>query len=98
MIRLTVSPKHPLTVIGTDATRYHFGQLISVTNNVIRVQLRRAVLDAHTIDIRSVIIETLARVTVEIDCRNISSPGSDLLTLEILEPPLLDIRVAALGN
>jgi hypothetical protein len=94
MTRVSVSSGHPITVIAADPVGYHFCQLIDVTKNVVRLRLRRAVPDARAINIRSIIIEALGNVTVEIDCRNISAPGGSFLSLEIVEPVSLDIRVA----
>ena len=97
MIRVSVSSGHPVTIMAAGPVHYYFGRLISATENAIRLHLRRAVRDAHAIDTRSVIIETVGGVTVEVDCRNITLPGSSVLTLEILEPPSLEIRVATRG-
>jgi uncharacterized membrane protein YcaP (DUF421 family) len=101
MTRISILRGHPVTIISAGPIRYYFCRLIDVTKNLIRLQLRRAVRDAHRINIQGVILETLGGVTVEIDCRNVTSltsPGGSLLTLEILAPSSLDIRVLARGN
>jgi uncharacterized membrane protein YcaP (DUF421 family) len=98
MTRISILSGHPVTIIAAGPVRYHFCQLIDVTKNLIRLQLRRAVRDAQTINIQGVILETLGGVTVEIDCRNITSIRGSQLTLEILEPALLEIRITAPGG
>lgn len=98
MTRISILRGHPVTIIAAGPVRYYFCRLIDVTKNLIRLQLRRAVRDVQTINIRGVILETLGGVTVEIDCRNITSIRGSQLTLEILEPALLEIRITARGG
>lgn len=96
MTRILILSGHPVTVIAAGPIHYYFGRLVGRTESVIRVHLRRAVLHAHAINIRRVIIETVGGVTVEIDCRNVTSltsRGGGLLLLEIVEPSSVDIRV-----
>lgn len=97
MTRISILRGHPVTIIAAGPVRYYFCRLIDVTKNLIRLQLRRAVRDAHTINIKAVILETLGGVTVKVDCRNVTSftaPGGSLLTLEILKPSSLDIQLS----
>lgn len=97
MTRISIFSGHPVTVIAAGPIHYYFGRLVGRTESVIRVHLRRAVQHAHAINIRGVIVETVGGVTVEVDCRNVTSPasrGGSLLMLEIVEPSSLDIRVS----
>jgi hypothetical protein len=97
MTRITIFSGHPVTVIAAGPIHYYFGRLVGRTESAIRVHLRRAVQHAHAINIRGVIVETVGGVTVEVDCRNVTSPtsqGGSLLILEIVEPSSLDIRVS----
>lgn len=94
MIRITVSPKHPVTIVAADARRFHFARLITVSRNIMRVQLRKAV-PSVSLNASSVIIETLGRVRVQIDCRNISTRGERFLNLEFQNPASLDFQITA---
>lgn len=93
MIRITVSPKHPVTVVAADARRFHFARLISVSRNTMRVQLRKAVPSVSLLNASSVMIETLGDVSIQIDCRNVSTRRDRLLNLEFQNPALLDLQI-----
>ena len=101
MICITVSRGHPITITAADEPRFHFAKLISGSENVMQLQLRKRVPDIASLNISSIIIETFAQlgdvragfVGIEIDCRNISSPRSRLLKLALLEPLSLTFRV-----
>jgi hypothetical protein len=94
MIRITVSPKHPITIVAADERRFHFAQLVGVSKNVMRLRLRKAVPSAALLNASSVIIETLGAVTIQIGCRNISSVRDRFLKLQFQDAPSLDIRVS----
>lgn len=95
MIRLIVSPKHPVTIVAADARRFHFARLISVSRNTMRVQLRKAVPPVALLNATSVLIETLGGVSVQIDCRNVSTKEERLLNLEFQNPASLDLQITA---
>lgn len=93
MIRITVSPKHPVTVVAADERRFHFAQLLGVSKNVMRLRLRKAVPSAALLNASSVIIETLGAVTIQIGCRNVSSLRDRVLKLQFHDTSSLDMRV-----
>jgi hypothetical protein len=93
MIRLTVSSKHPVTIVAAGARRFHFARLISVSRNIMHVQLRKAVPPVAVLNATSAIIETLGGLSVQIDCRNVSTRRERLLTLEFQNPASLDIQI-----
>lgn len=101
MIRITVSPKHPVTIVAADERRFHFAQMAGVTKNIMRLRLRKAVPSIALLNASSVIIETFAQfsdvrlgtVTIEIDCLNISSGRDRFLKLQCQDASSLDIRV-----
>jgi hypothetical protein len=101
MIRITVSSKHPVTVVAADKTRFHFARIISASKDVMRLQLRKAVTTIALLNVRSVIIETFAQlsdvrlgsVTIEIDCLNISRTRDRFLKVQCQDSLALDIQV-----
>jgi hypothetical protein len=101
MIRITVSSKHPVTVVAADKTRFHFARIISASKDVMRLRLRKDVGTIALLNVTSLIIETFAQlsdvrrgsVTIEIDCLNISSTRNRFLKLQCQDAPSLDIRV-----
>lgn len=101
MIRITVSPKHPITIVAADERRFHFAQLTGVSKNIMQLRLRRAVPSIALLDVSSVFIETFAQlsdvrlgtVTIEIDCINISSARDRFLKLQCEDASSLDMRV-----
>jgi hypothetical protein len=93
MIRITVSPKHPVTVVAADERRFHFAQLFGASRNIMRVRLRKAVPSVALLNASSVIIETLGAVTIQIDCRNVSAKGDRILRLKFPDPASLDIQI-----
>jgi hypothetical protein len=93
MIRITVAPKHPVTIVAADGHHFYFARLISVSKNIMRVQLRKAVPSVAQLKASNVIIETLGRVTIELSCRNVSTSTDRLMKLEFPNPTSLDIRI-----
>ena len=101
MIRITVSPKHPVTIVAADERRFHFAELVGVSKNIVHLRLRKAVPSIALLDVSSVFIETFAQlsdvrlgtVTIEIDCLNISSTRDRFLKLQFQDTPSLDFRV-----
>lgn len=59
----------------------------------MRLRLRRAVPSIPLLRIRSVIIETLGGVTIQIDCRNVSARGDRLVNLEFQNPASLNFQI-----
>ena len=101
MIRITVSSKHPVTVVAADETRFHFARIISASKDVMRLRLRKDVGTIALLNVTSLIIETFAQlsdvrlgsVTIEIDCLNISNPRDRFLKLQCQDSQALDIQV-----
>jgi hypothetical protein len=101
MIRITVSPKHPITIVAADERRFHFAQLIAVSKNIMWLQLRKAVPSIASLDVSSVFIETFGQlsevrfgtVTLEIGCHNISTVRDRLVKLEFADPSAVNIRI-----
>lgn len=101
MIRITVSHGHPVTIAATGEPQFHFARLLSASENVLCLQLRKPLFDVSSLKVRTATIETFAQlgdvragaVGIEIDCRNISSSQDRLLKLAIQEPPALTLRI-----
>lgn len=101
MIRLTVSRGHPITITATHEPRFYFAKLVSASENILWLQLRKPISDMTSLNVRSATIETFAQlgdvragvVGIEIDCTNISSCQDRLLKLAIQEPPVLMLQI-----
>jgi hypothetical protein len=101
MIRITVSPEHPVTVVDADQRHFYFAQIVGASTDMMLLRLRKAVPSLTLLNASSVIIETFAQfsdvrlgqVTIEIGCVNISSPRDSFLKLKLQDAPSLDIRV-----
>ncbi len=105
MIRITVSEKHPVTVMTDDDRRYHFAWLVGVSGDRVELQLRSPMPRPHELRVTGMIVETFGQlntarfgtVSIEIDCENVSGPDEHLLlvcpiaahALQLVVTPLL---------
>ncbi len=105
MIRITVTSKHPVTVIADDDRRYHLAWLVEASADRVELQLRRPMPRPHELRVTGMIVETFGQlntarfgsVSIEIDCQNVSGPDEHLLlvcpiaahALQLVVTPLL---------
>ncbi len=101
MIRITVSEKHPITVVTDDDQRYHFAWLVSASPEVVELHLRKPIPPPHELKVIGFFIETFGQlssvrsgaVTVEVQCCNVSGPDEDLLLVRPIAANALEFVV-----
>ena len=104
MIRITVTEKHPITVIANGEPRYHFAQIIGVSASTIQLQLRRRSSRPNEVRASGLFVETFAQistarfgtVSIEIDARNVSRRTDDLLLVHPIAAHALQVIVSPL--
>ncbi len=101
MIRITMSEKHPITVVTDDDQRYHFAWVVSASPERVELQLRRPNPRLHLLRVTHLIVETFGQlsgarfgtVSIEIDCRNVSVSDEDLLLVRPISADAVQLVV-----